>query len=457
MIGRGNVFHLKGLNFFIISTILLLAGAYLIEDNLAVLITGLLYIAVGTLFIIYLSRKEFRNSVSLFFLFFLFYMLHMSIVHYGLEFLYDRVNIAPDELWFYASSNQIITYLKSGDSLLDVANIFIYHESPAYIYLSGHLAIFANEIGTNSVYIQKLFIVFFASLIPVVLYLILKIYVKEKVAVYGAIIYGIFTFITPVSTMILRDIPVALTYIIFFWIILQKVSIKNTILLLLVSFISYYLRVETGIFLMGMSSIYIIYALERLIKSKIIKRFMVGIVGLLSILIISKIGLIDMFTDIFTEYEKFGAEEAQAGSLGLKLASLPYGLNIVGMALFSQIQPFPIWIVFKDFGVLLIFSMVSGITWFFVWAYALYGIFRFKILKQIDVKLKYLFYFSMIYIVLLSSTGTLTRRMIAVYPIIFVLSLLTFMNISKKKRKVIFSYTLFIYFLLIASYLLLKI
>ncbi len=457
LVKKGNAYSLKGLSILVILTMLLFITTSFVENNPAVLITGLIYIALGTLFTIYLSKKKSKNSIFLFFLFFLFYLLHMSIVHYGLEVIYHRPNIAPDELWFYTSSNQIVRFISSGYTMLDVANIYEYHEMPAYIYFSGWLAIFSNTIGENSVFIQKFAIVFFASLIPVVLYLILKTYVKEKVAVYAAIIYGMFTFITPVSVMILRDIPVSLTYIIFFWIILQKVSFKNLLLLSFVSFISYYLRVETGIFLMGMTSIYIIYVVEHLIKSKSIKKMLIVTLGMLGIFIIIKIDLLNMFLNIFSGYKEFGAEEAQAGSLGLKLASLPYGLNIIGMTLFSQIQPFPTWMVFKDYGILMIFSMISGITWFIIWGYTLYGIVKLRVLKFVDVKLKYLLYFSLLYIVLLSSTGTITRRLMAVYPIIFVISVLTYVNISKKQRIRILWYIIFAYITLISMYLLLKI
>lgn len=456
MIEKGNAYCLSGLSVLVILTFAVLLGTSFIENNLAVLITGFVYIALGVLFTAFLSKKEFKNSLFLFFLFFQIYLLHMSIVHHGLELLYNRSNIAQDELWFYATSNQITSSLKSGYTLFDLADIFEYHESPAYIYLSGWLAIFSNYAGFNSVFIQKLIIVFFASLIPVVLYLILKMYVKEKTAVYGAVVYGMFTFITPISTMVLRDIPVALTYIIFFLFIIEKVSIRNIILISIVSVFSYFLRVETGIFLIGMSSVYLIYGFNYFVKNKTIRIAVISILIFTFFTLLLQFNFIDMFLKVNEASIDHASENAQKGSLAMKLISLPYGLNIISMAIFSQMQPFPSWIVLKDFGILLLFSMIGGITWFFVWSFLIYGIFKLKILKIIDIKLKYLFYFSIIYIVLIGGSEGVTRRLLAVYPVIFLISLLSFIEINKKNKFIIIFITSFVYIMLNTSYLILK-
>ncbi len=437
-------------------TLAVLLVGTIIEDNLAILITGSIYIVLGFLFSVYLSTKQSGDSVVLFFLFFLFYLIHMSSVHFVLEYFYGRPNIASDEIWFYASSNNIITYLKSGYSLFDVANINQYQELSAYIYLTGHLGIFANEIGENSVLIQKLLIVFFASLIPVVLYNILRVYVENKIAIYATVVYGLFTYITHDSAMILRDIPVALTYIIVFWIIFQKISVINILLLLFILFLSYFLRVETGIFLMGMTTVYLLYAFDQIIKNKFVKIFIFILVGFAGIFLVFALGLSDMFLDLYTNVTKSGAKQASADSLGIKLASLPYGLGVIGLALFGQIQPFPAWMVFREFGALLLFSMISGITWFIVWGYLVYGIVKIKILQFIDIKLKLLFYFSLLYIVMLANAELVTRRLMAVYPIIFLLSVLSFISISKEKRIKIFVFALLVYLSLITVFLYLK-
>ena len=166
----------------------------------------------------------------------------MSIVHYGLGYMYDVYNIEIDEITFFTKGSKAIDCLNSGCSLFDMADIYEYHKMPAYIYLIGNLAIFVNKIGTNSILIQKLLIVLFSSLIPVVLYQILRSYVDEKSAVYGTIFYGLFTHLMPLSAMILRDAPVALTYLMVFFILLQKLSVKNIILLFAALFFSYYLE-----------------------------------------------------------------------------------------------------------------------------------------------------------------------------------------------------------------------
>jgi hypothetical protein len=449
-------YQLKGISFLILLMVSLLIISAFNENNLAVFITGLLYMGIGSLFIIYFSTNHVNNSLFLFFLFFIFYLLHMSIFHYGMVYFYNSETTTPDEMWFYLSSNKIIPYLESGYTFFDVSNIYKYSELPAFIYLTGYLAILANEIGTNSVFLQKMLIVFFSSLIPVILYLILNLYVKEKIAVYGTIIYGTFTHLTGVSALLLRDVPVALTYIIVFWIILQKPTIRNIFLLLFTFFVSYFLRYETGVFLISMAAIPLIPLFDHWIQNKLIKKMFLG-VGILFILVVAiQIDAISVFLQLYKDIN-IETQTNSAGSLGASLAALPFGLNFIGMALFSQLLLFPFWFNFKFQGFLSLFTMISGITWVVIWGYTLYGIVKIKILQEIDVKLKISFYYAILYVVLLASTEPMTRRLMAVYPIIFIVALLSFMSINNKERKIrIFQFTLFIYFLLTVTYLLLK-
>jgi hypothetical protein len=379
----------------------------------------------------------------------------MSIIHYGLLYYYDRTYTTADEQWFYFTSNHIIPYLQSGHSLFDIANVYIYAELPAYIYLSGHLAIFANMVGANSEIIQKLIIIFFAALIPTILYLILIIYVKEKNAFYGAIFYGVFSHLTGVSALLLRDVPVALTYIIVFWITFQKVSIGNVLLLLLTLFFSYYLRYETGIFLIFTSSIYLLASFNQLVTNTIVKKMLLFLFAAIIIVGLIQLDPVAIYTHF---YETNNAETATkaAGSLGASLVFLPYGLNFIALTLVSQMQQFPFWIDFYYMGILSLFTMIGYITWFIGWGYTLYGIVKLKILQSLDIKIKLLFYIALLYILILASTEPMVRRLMAFYPIIFTISVISFVNIDREKRIKIFMFTLFIYVFLTIIYILLK-
>jgi hypothetical protein len=147
---------------------------------------------------------------------------------------------------------------------------------------------------------------------------------------------------------------------------------------------------------------------------------------------------------------------AGSSSLGKKLLSLPYGLNIVATTIFGQMLPFPAWSALKQFGILNLFLMLSGISWFVVWGYTIYGIVKMKILRQIDVRLKYIFYTSLVYIIVVSSTIVNSRRLMAVYPIIFTIAVLSYINMKQKKRRFVLIFMVIMYIILSVIYLFLK-
>jgi hypothetical protein len=256
--------------------------------------------------------------------------------------------------------------------------------------------------------------------------------------------------------MILRDLPVALTYIIFFWVILQKVSVKNILILFSVSFFSYYLRDETGLFLIGMSSVYLVASFNQLGKNNFIK-----IILTLGLLIIGSIiffgtDLHTILLRVFDSSQKDGLSKASGDSFGAKIMTLPFGLNILGMTIFSQMQPFPAWVNFDRDGIIFLLESISSILWFIVWGYILYGIVKLKILASIDIKLKVLFYFAIIYTTILGSSDMVVRRMIAVYPILFLIAVLTYLNLTNGTKKFILNRMLLAYVFLIIIFILLK-
>ncbi len=428
----------------------------IIEDNIAIIATGLLYILIGLLFVILIANEEKKKSIYLFILFFCIYFLYMSFVHYGVGYMYDKYNIALDEITFYTKSNMAINYLKSGYSFFDIANIYEYHKMPAYIYISSYLAIFTNEIGANSILVQKLLIVFFLSLVPVVLYQILRIYMDDKFAVLGAIFYGLFTHTMPLSAMILRDAPVALTYLLVFFILLQKLSIKNIVLLISTLFFSIYLRFETGMFLLGFTSIYVLYFIHITVKNKFIIFGIYTIIFSIFIIVFLQTSLSGHLLKILSSNEAARVADASSSSLGMKLRSLPYGLGILGITIFGQLQPFPPWLNFESDSIFSITESIAGISWFFVDIFVFYGIYKMNVLQYFDIKIKYMFYFSLFFIIIVSSIEPVGRRLMAVYPIFFLIALYTFINIDSTKRKKIIKMVSLTYIWLLFIFLVIK-
>jgi len=426
----------------------------ILESNIAIFFTGLFYIIIGILFLMLISEKLTNSTLFIFFIFFIFYFYHMLFIYYGIQYIYSSNHIVIDEIKFFSMSNDVIAVIKRGFSLFDLANMYEYHELPAQAYNTGHLAIIANALGNNSILIQKLFIVFISALIPALLFNFLKKFMTEYEAFISTFIYGFFIFITYYSALLLRDIHVALTYMIVILLIFEKKSITNFILLNIILFISFYLRFETGIFLIMISSIYYIDIIKS--KSFISKIIFLFILFIIIGYLIYSFDLINLFLNLLNSTTTHGIENAQAGSLGVLLNKLPFGINYIAKMLFSQLQPFPAWIAFRDFGLFQIFYFISGIIWFFVFCYFLYGIFILKILNHIDKKLLYLTFFSILYILLISSTEGLVRRLMAVYPAIYLISVLTFLKLDVIYRYKILFNGILSYILITILYFILK-
>ncbi len=77
-----------GLSILIILIFITLLSLSILEDNLAPIVEGLIFVGFGSLATIYLSNKTSKKSLFIFLLFFLVYLWHMAIVHFGLETLH---------------------------------------------------------------------------------------------------------------------------------------------------------------------------------------------------------------------------------------------------------------------------------------------------------------------------------------------------------------------------------
>ena len=411
-------------------------GVYL-DDNLSLMVLTLIYIILGIVISYILNiRGDIKNSIYVFFLFFGIYLLYTTVVHFGLINFYDVTNISSDEIATYAGSNDVYRKLEIGYDFSDIANIREYKESPIVRYFNGYIATIANYYGENSILFQKVGVVLFASLIPMVMYGISRLYFSEKISIRIAIIYGLFSFVPYLSSTLLRDIHVALMYIITFYIVLQRLSIINLFTLIFVSIISYYLRVETGMFMIGFIVIYIFVFIENSIKNRYIRLFIYLSSIAIATIIIFNSPLMDSFEQILTSSNARSAESASSGSMGAKIAKLPYGINIITLLGFSQIQPFPpIWIFQEpNRGVFELVYLIAGISWFMGWGFLIYGVFAKKIFNKLELKLQLMSILSILYLVLIAVIEFNQRRQMAVYPMLYMVMIFSYLDMSVTER-----------------------
>jgi len=431
-----------------------LFGLFL-DDNLSILLLILLFILSGIGIVYILNTPENRrNAIYIFIVFFGIYLLYNFLIHIGLINLYGVENIKSDETWFFESSNDAYLKLQYNYDFFEISNISEYKDTSGAIYLYGLIASLANLFGHNSVLVQKVGVSFFASLIPSIMYSLSRLYLSEKISLYVATIYGLFSFVPFFATTLLRDTHIALMYILTIYIVLQKWSLPRFLILLFASFYSYYLREQTGIFMMGFMLIYVFVFIHKTLENKYLKIALYSFIALSAIVIVLNTPfLMDMFYKISDSSSRRSVEHASSGSIGVKIAKLPFGLNVVALFGFGQIQPFPPSLIFKSShrGILEIEFLLAGIAWFIGWGFLLYGIFKEKILKDLDLKLLLVFLFSILYLVLISVVEFSQRRQMAVYPVVFLMMVFSYLKMDTKMRGYIFFGMILFYLVLVLA------
>jgi len=426
--------HLLFSLFFIIIVVL---SNMFVDKNFAILPIAIFSLTTGVLFIFFIySSVEYRNAIYIFILFYLIYLSYTSLVHYGLLNFYDVPNIVPDEHYFYRSSNDAYIKIKEGYSFLQMFEMRIYKDTIGVIYFNGLVATLANLYGENSILIQKMSVVFIASLIPMVMYGISRLHFSEKVSITVALVYGLFSFIPYHAGILLRDIHIALMFILTMYIILQKFSFSNLFILFFVVMASYFLRPQTGIFMMGFLSIYIFIFIKKVVLNKYIEYSIYFLFIAIILVILLNSPLMDMFTQIEESSAQRGASKTSSGSLGAIISKLPFGLNVIAQFAFSQIQPFPPAWIFKgsNRGFFELWYLVAAISWFFGWGFLIYGLIVKKIFKNKNLKIKLMFYLSLIYLLLIAIIEFNQRRQMAVYPIVYLLMVFSYMEMTISER-----------------------
>ena len=126
--------------------------------------------------------------------------------------------------------------------------------------------------------------------------------------------------------------------------------------------------------------------------------------------------------NVIARYTILSVDVADAGSLGVKLNELPVPFNFLAKTFFAQLLPFPVWALFKEthsYNHLVAIDCLFP----FYWLPILIAIFCnwFKERKKWPIKISLLFYLSILYLIVASASEFNTRRLMVVYPFIFLI------------------------------------
>lgn len=450
------------INLGFISIVMLLLSVFLLsivalEGSLAPIFLFFLMLLFSSMLITFFSNNdEIFFKIKLFVFFFSFYLSYSLINHYILlSFSPDYLPfIYPDDQIFYIYSNFTVPYISGEKNFFDAFSVYKINNVPLHAIFSATIAYFSNLIdGSNSIIIQKMLSPFLGGMFSVVLYSTLKYQFKNKPFVLNATLaYGLLSAVFIYSTPLLRDIDIALAYMIYIYIFLQPSSYKNFLLLVLVAFITIYIRVESGLALYGITLIYA-YLYIRKVQSLGIKFILyIFLVVLFSIVVlIESSKIIEMIVGLNEGNIESSIAKASAGSIGVLLNKLPFPLSPMTKVVFGQLQPFPLFKSIERPA-----ETIAGIFWPFVVIMMFYAVLKKNIRVIIDIKVKFLLIVATSILFLMSSEP-MTRRMMSVYPIIYITSLYAFLIIPKNEIKRIFSYYIFGIISLNTFYFILKV
>ena len=408
---------------------------------LGILVTIILIKAVNK------DNKQFVDTLSIFLasLFFgllLALMVNLDFVQNGKTFRY------PDQMGFFEQA----VYLASYHSVSDVIRAAsVYVEYNVAYGLFGIIGYYDRLITGNVNFLPQLFsVVYITSLIPVFLYHILKLYVPN-LALKGSLYYGILTPVMAYSGYLLRDMHMALLFmIILFWMV-RKVTFLRVMGILVILPIIANLRLANSLLVLALLMIYIFSG-----KTSKFVRILFIIVGIVMLFYLSNqiIETVTATQSRLEMYEEFTTEQSEASDgLGKQINRFPPIIKEAAI-IFIGLTNFPFWgklpvnIDLAQF-IMFSYSTITNIGWFFIIIGVIYFIkpIYIKISKMPNKIFLFLILLFALYI-LMNINNMNLRRIVYVFPFVYIPFLIVYQDLSNKQKKkykqITFSFGLFL-------------
>jgi hypothetical protein len=336
----------------IISFLFVILVSVFSSTPLSIFSIGVFILLTGSLLCYLLSKgKQIveKNLLVIFFLNFTFYLLYAVIVYYS----YIEQNdffLFSDQETFYESGN----YLSQFTSIKDIFNACfverIHIETECAYFIFGTISFLANRfLDGNSIFLQSIFVSYFAILTNLFVYKTLSFYVLPKKALKYTLIYSFLTPIFFYSPWILRDIHIAFLFSIGIYLIHTPFSIKKLLLFIPLIIITAEFRLEHGFFYLVFPLLYILLQGRNHPNYKIIIKFFIIIAIVFSAVIINAI-LPKLYSiqEGLKRYVMYTEEAINYQGLGHYLYELPFGIKQIAIIIYSQISSFPPWAILTE-------------------------------------------------------------------------------------------------------------
>ncbi|NLR58985.1 hypothetical protein HGH93_12795 [Chitinophaga polysaccharea] len=400
-----------------------------------------------------------QSSYTIFLSFFLVYGTYMMITNQlFVQDPFKDIFYAKDSVTFYTYVDKVSGAGSIGEIGTYYRNDFFANDWKGFAYFSTVVAFIAKGIDINSLLLQKLQIVACSSAILVILYNLLANYITDEYSVRMTVIYGFLSYNFFYSAIYLRDVHIGLFFGLYFLLIVFRKGFAGIFYGLLLTVVIFFFRPEHGYFSVSFLFAYI-YLLVTDKNNVTANKFKIPILIMLALPALTQIAVLqeglNTIQNTSDSYRDFSSSSAGLGSFGSMLLRLPFGVRHIAVGLFSQTLPFPFYSVWEE-NLFFIPWSVAAVFWFVVWVVIIYTslvkprnpLFQFK-------ELNILFAIAIL-LILGASANADTRRIMSVYPVVFVIFSGGILSLAKARRKQLVARGLLFYFTLIFAYALIK-
>ncbi|MDQ0106652.1 hypothetical protein J2T02_001763 [Chitinophaga terrae (ex Kim and Jung 2007)] len=435
--------------------------AGLVSVSVATFIFNVLLLAIGTVgtTLMFKETERRQTGLKLFLVFFLVYGIFMMVTN--AIYVQD-----PFRDTFYAKDSiTFFTYIDRAASMRSIEEItkfystdFFSSDWKGFAWLSSIIGYAAKAIDNNNIILQKLQIVFCTSFTLVILFSMLSSYIRKDYSEKLTVVYACFSYNFFFSAIYLRDVHIGLLFGLYFLLILNRKGFAGILLALMLTVMIYFVRPEHGYFSAALLLLYV-YLLVTDAKYPTLNKLKIPILVLLGLCALTQVVVLqEGFNTIQSTSENYldsSMSNAGLGSFGNMLLKLPFGVRHVAVGLFSQTLPFPFYAVLEDQPFFFPWS-IAALFWFVIWGVIIYSL-VFKPQNPLFQVKEWRFLFLVAVLLILgASSNADTRRIMAVYPVVYVIFAGAFLSRSLGERKRLVIGCLLGYSVLILTYSLIK-
>ena len=411
---------------FIISFVSIAVCA-IADSSYAAFIAGMFIISVGIMACMTINVERRAGAFKTLFCVYPVYVISAYIC--SLSFDNNKCFAVSDSMRYLQYYKNSEDYFRGWSYLADTYISYTDNNGLYNSYIQCWAAIWNLNLDGTSVFYMTLAQTLFGVLSSVILYRIIARRHKKKSTKY-AVTFSCCSLFLFYSSVIIRDITVTLFFLYALDYLTQNFKFRRLIYLIVFGFVVWGIRLYSGLFYFIFPLCYIVlwFTKNSSKRGTIVSLILLGI-SVLPIVTFTSIG--EQTQAEIEGYEEFTMERNVNGLIN-KLANLPPGIKQVTLTLFSQIAPFPphsLLVKSKDFSQAYIGvdHMVYELFWFFVFftlAYLCIVNSRYKLFHKEELILLII---SLLYIIVNTAHPDI-RRMMPVYPIIYLL----YLNIVNK-------------------------